>query len=92
MPGPRKGKRRTQADDTPEWESVQYPQLKANQEGISAEEIAQREARARLLVSGGLAAIEGWLLSDPTPEERKNMRPAREAPSGPSQRLLDAFG
>ena len=92
MPAPRKGKRRIAADDTPEWEPVQYPQLKANQALISAEEIAQREARAQLFLAGGLEAIEDWLLSNPTPEELKTMQPAPEAPSGPPQRLLDAFG
>lgn len=70
------------------WEEAQWPILQRTNEGRTPAEIAASETRAQKLLAGGLAAIEDWLLSDPTPAEMEAMQQGQQPKENP---LIECF-
>lgn len=70
VPAPRHS-RRKQDQEEPAWDAPRWPQLSATWAGVDPAELTERHARAQLLLAGGWEALEGWLLAEPTAEERQ---------------------
>ena len=95
MPAPRRSRARRGQQEGPQWEAVQWP-LYREQERLQAlqdpAELALAQQRCQALLEHGLAAVTDWLLSDPSPAERRAMQGQRKPRQTPAQQqVLDLF-
>ncbi len=81
MPAPRRSRRKKGEDGAFEWQPVQWPLLKEQQQlqqAIDPAEIEQAQARAQVLIEQGWGPLSDWFFGPLSAAEHQAMQRAKQ--------------